>query len=318
MNRVLIFSLLSICCISGYAQKGKPYVVKDYTHHRSQQMFIEVEGGKMAYLDVGEGIPILMVHGVPTSSWLFRHMIADLSTRGFRVIAPDLLGFGSSDKPKDLNQYDFDKQAQRILDLMQFLEIGSWSEVIHDVGGLWTWELLKIAPNAIDHLVILNTIIDQEGFKPPIRFRRKGLIGRFFIRQYRSFLFGKMVMKRTLKYGMVDYRLSKSDEKGYWLPMKEGANKAVFHFFSSYEKTCSSLEAYQHELGKLKIRTMVFWGKEDDILKGKEQIALLKEKVILTPEKVLLVGGIKHFIQEEQPVEICDEIFSFIISKEGL
>jgi len=271
----------------------------------------------MAYIDAGEGIPILLLHGVPTSSWLFRHMIADLSARGFRVIAPDLLGFGSSDKPKDLNLYNFDKQAQRILDLMKFLEVASWSQVIHDVGGLWTWEQLKIAPNTIDHLIILNTIIDQDGFKPPIRFRRKGFIGRFFIRQYRSFLFGKMVMKRTLKYGMVDYKLSKSDEKGYWLPMKEGGNKAVFHFFSSYKKTCRSLENYQRVLGKQNIRTMVFWGNEDDILKGKEQIGLLKEKVILIPEKVLLVEGIKHFIQEEQPEEICDEIFSFIVLKEG-
>ncbi|MBL4577833.1 MAG: alpha/beta hydrolase [Flavobacteriales bacterium] len=292
-------------------------MVKDYASHRLQQKFIDVEGGKMAYIDVGKGVPILLVHGVPTSSWLFRHMIADLSSRGFRVIAPDLLGFGSSDKPNDLNQYDFDKQARRILDLMQFLEIVSWSQVIHDVGGLWTWEQLKMAPNAIDHLIILNTIIDQDGFKPPIRFRRKGFIGRFFIRQYRSFLFGKFIMRRTLKYGMVDYKLSKSDEEGYWLPMKEGGNKAVFHFFSSFKKTCNSLPEYQHVLGNHNIRTMIFWGREDDILKGKEQIGLLTDRAILIPEKVLLVEGIKHFIQEEQPEVICDEIFDFVLSKEG-
>ena len=66
-------------------------------------------------------------------------MIDDLA-KTHRVIAPDMLGFGSSNSPKGYEIYEPKEHANRLLGLMSFLKINSWNHVFHDAGGLWTWE----------------------------------------------------------------------------------------------------------------------------------------------------------------------------------
>ncbi len=102
-----------------------------------------------------------------------------------RVIVPDMLGFGSSDSPKGYDIYSEARHAERLLALMNHLEIKNWTHVMHDAGGLWTWELLKNDPNRINKLIVLNTIIYEDGFKPPIRFK-KGFIARTAMWSYRN------------------------------------------------------------------------------------------------------------------------------------
>ena len=116
----------------------------NYRQHRARQRFIETDGGKIAFVDEGQGPAILLLHGFPTSSWLFRNVIPILVENGFRVIAPDLLGFGSSAKPDDHALYSTEKQTRRILALMQFLNIKTWTQVCHDLGGPWTWEMIGV------------------------------------------------------------------------------------------------------------------------------------------------------------------------------
>ena len=99
---------------------------------------------------------LLLLHGVPTSSWLYRKMIDELSEH-HRIIAPDMLGFGSSDSPKGYDIYEPKEHGKRILELMDFLQIKSWNHVFHDAGGLWTWELLSRSPERIEKLIILNS-----------------------------------------------------------------------------------------------------------------------------------------------------------------
>ncbi len=70
-------------------------------------------------------------------------MVSNLVEKGFRVIAPDMLGFGNSDSPKGYDIYASKEHAKRIIELMDFLQIESWAHLMHDAGGLWTWELLK-------------------------------------------------------------------------------------------------------------------------------------------------------------------------------
>jgi pimeloyl-ACP methyl ester carboxylesterase len=66
--------------------------------HRQYQKSFSSSDGVLKYIDEGKGDVILLLHGIPTSSWLYRKMIADLVMKGHRVIAPDMLGFGNSDR----------------------------------------------------------------------------------------------------------------------------------------------------------------------------------------------------------------------------
>ena len=70
-----------------------------YQQHRSQQKYFQSEDGSIAYTDHGEGDVLVLLHGVPTSSWMYRKIIPDLQ-QDFRVISVDLLGYGSSEKQK--------------------------------------------------------------------------------------------------------------------------------------------------------------------------------------------------------------------------
>jgi len=70
-----------------------------YEDHRSQQKAVTIDGHQIAYTDHGKGPTLLLLHGVPTSSWLYRKMIPNLQDH-FRVVSVDLLGYGSSSKPK--------------------------------------------------------------------------------------------------------------------------------------------------------------------------------------------------------------------------
>ncbi len=288
------------------------YTYGTIEEHRSHLKTLTVDGGNIAYLDMGEGEPILLVHGLPTSSWLYRHMIADLLDRGYRVIAPDLLGYGMSSKPQDYDEYAADKQAKRILDLMNHLNIDQWTHVTHDVGGLWSWELLMKAKASVKRLVILDTIAYEEGFKPPIRFNRKGWLGKIIVGMYDKKLIGKSVINGTLRSGTHKHKFSKEDKRGYWLPLQEGCNRAIFQFFSSYKDTQDILKRAHVMFADLDIPVTIIWGDHDKFLIGERQIPLLQEALKIKDENVHTFSDAGHFIQEEKPKEIVNIICAFM------
>ena len=278
-----------------------------YSQFRNEQHSFLSPQGTLKYIDKGKGEVILLLHGIPTSGWLYRKMIDELSNY-YRVIVPDMLGFGSSDSPKGYDIYAPKEHAERLLSLMSHLKIESWHHLFHDAGGLWTWELLKEAPEKVKNLIILNTIIYKEGFNPPIRFK-KGFIARCIMAMYSNGITTNMMLKGLFKTGLVDHSIiSKTDIEGYKKPMLEGKVKAMYHFFSN---TCNDLPDYSDVIKNLKMPKILIWGKHDDFL----VIDKMKEKVILglklKKENTHLIEA-KHFIQEEQPKKINELILNFL------
>ena len=281
----------------------------NYQAHQDRFKFITVEGGQLAYIDEGTGPVILLIHGIPTSSWLYRHIISNLQEQGYRVIAPDLLGFGGSDKPKGYEVYSESKQGARIRELMNKLGIDDWIHVCHDGGGLWTWEMLKQETAGVRGLVILNTIIFEAGFQPPLRFE-KGVWAKFYTWLYKADLTCKMMINATLNNGLSKTtRLSKEDKKGYWLPMQSGVNRALYYFFT---QTCQALpDDYKELLPSLPFPSRVIWGLKDPMLKWMPQSEEIKERLTLSDQDILLLENAAHFIQEEKPEEIAAFIAAF-------
>lgn len=304
------YSAILIFIMSYSLNANTIYKYATVDEHRGCQQRLAVEGGDIAYIDVGEGEPILLIHGLPTSSWLYRHMIADLAGRGYRVIAPDLLGYGASDKPQKYNLYKPEKQADRILALMDHLGISAWTHVMHDAGGLWSWEMMMKAPERVSRLVILNTIAYTEGFKPPVRFKRKGWFGKFIIGMYDKKLIGKAVINNTLRSGTNKHKFSKEDKRGYWLPMQEGCNKAIYQFFTSFADAEERMDDYHKMFETLNVPIQIIWGGKDKILIGDIQIPMLQKAMNIKDEDIHILEDAKHFIQEEKPKEIVEIICS--------
>ena len=95
----------------------------------------EVGGLRLAHLDVGEGAPVVFLHGEPTWSFLWRKVIPPVRDAGFRCVAPDLVGFGRSDKPTDPSWYSFDRHTELIASLLDDLDLREVTLVMHDWGG---------------------------------------------------------------------------------------------------------------------------------------------------------------------------------------
>ena len=295
---MLLFSVLSL----------QAQTATTYDEFRTQQKAFQSEDGTIRYIDKGSGPVILLLHGIPTSGWLYRKMIDPIVEKGYRVIAPDMLGFGSSDSPKGYELYSPEQHAKRLTALMAHLNINSWTHVQHDAGGLWTWETFIKAPGKIEKLVILNSIIYEEGFQPPIRMRR-GVFAKISMWMYKNGITTKMLLKQLFKVGLKENNLTDNEIEGYKRPLREGKTKGMYYFFSN---TCQELPDYSPVLKeKIDIPVVVIWGKHDEMLQWTPQADRVQADLNIADSDVHIIDA-KHFIQEEMPLEIVDLIYGFV------
>lgn len=117
----------------------------------------EVGGLRLAHVEEGEGPPVLFMHGEPTWSFLWRHLMDPVRDAGFRAIAPDMVGFGRSDKPLDLGWYSYDRHVELAATILDDLDLRGTTLVVHDWGGPIGLRLAVEHPERIDRLVILDT-----------------------------------------------------------------------------------------------------------------------------------------------------------------
>jgi len=114
------------------------------------------DGVELAVLDQGEGPAVLLLHGFPDSAELWRHQIPTLVDAGFRVVAPDLRGFGDSDKPADIEAYRVGKSVSDLTKVLDALEIESTHVVGHDWGAGVAWAFALMAPQRLEKLAVLS------------------------------------------------------------------------------------------------------------------------------------------------------------------
>jgi haloalkane dehalogenase len=117
----------------------------------------EHDGLRLAHVDVGDGPPVVFFHGEPTWSFLWRKVIPPVRDAGYRCIAPDLPGFGRSDKPTALDWYSYDQHAAAMAPLLEELDLHDATFVVHDWGGPIGLRLAVEHPDRVARLVVLDT-----------------------------------------------------------------------------------------------------------------------------------------------------------------
>jgi len=119
---------------------------------------IAVNGIQLHVVDEGrrDGPPVLLLHGFPDSSSLWRHQLPALVDEGYRVIAPDLRGFGESDKPEGVDAYAIPAILGDTLGLLDALSVPRAHVVCHDWGAALGWALAMFVPDRVDRLVALS------------------------------------------------------------------------------------------------------------------------------------------------------------------
>jgi pimeloyl-ACP methyl ester carboxylesterase len=117
---------------------------------------IEVNGVSLHVEDYGNGTPVLLLHGWPDSAYVWRNQIPFLTGRGFRVIAPDLRGFGQSSRPVEVTDYALSKSVGDVTGLLDALGVESVHLVGHDWGAAVAWGTAMAHPNRVEKLVVLS------------------------------------------------------------------------------------------------------------------------------------------------------------------
>ena len=179
------------------------------------------DGLRMAYIDEGPrdaAVTALCLHGNPTWGYLYRHMIPVFTAAGLRVVAPDLIGFGRSDKPADEAWHQFDKHRQSLLALIDTLDLQNVMLVCQDWGGIFGLTLPMASPERFTRALVMNTTLATgeltEGF-----------------RQWRSYSNSQpdMAVGKLLRRGKRD--MSEAEAGGYDAPFPDASFKAALRAF---------------------------------------------------------------------------------------
>ncbi len=267
---------------------------------------LEFDGMRMHYLDEGRGDPILLLHGEPTWSYLYRRMIPALLAR-FRCIAPDYLGFGRSDKPLRIEDYTYDLHTASIASLVEALDLRNLTVVVQDWGGPIGLRVATEMPHRFARLVVLNTgLFASRNWPTP------GFV------QWRNFAervgldmpVGRIVQSAT------STELDEPTLAAYEAPWPVRESKAGVAAFplmvpiSTDDPNAVSMVRVMEALRGWDIPALVCWSDSDPVFPLKAGHAMAR---LLPGSKgeVVELAGASHMVQEDRGEEIARRILAF-------
>ncbi len=266
---------------------------------------MSLQGMNINYLDMGEGDPLVLVHGIPTSSFLWRNMIRELAAHG-RIIALDLPGFGLSDAPLG-GDYSISNYARIFESFMTALEIERATLVCHDYGGpvVLTYALLR--PEKYRRLIILDTFLHND--LPPLPFSMK-IAGIWPIGEIIMALSGQSVARSGLEMGVAD-KTKITDElvRIYYSPDGD-TDKIGRSMLGTLRADYSEEIAFiEKNLGTVDKPTLIIWGEDDKYLPIHLGQRIHQDIPGSTMHTIPNCG---HFVQEDQPKSATRIIEAFL------
>lgn len=227
-----------------------------------QPRYFTVDGHRLAYLDQGQGIPVVMVHGNPSWSYLYRNLVAHLQDR-YRCIVPDHLGCGFSDKPQD-SPYRLANHLDNLERLLDHLAIERCVLVVHDWGGAIGMGWAGRHADRVAGVVVLNTAAFRSD-RMPLRIAvcRWPILGEWLVRGLNGFA-GAAIFMAVAK------RMRPEIARGFLAPYDNWRNRIAVHRFvqdipmQSNHPSWSTLVAIEEGLRHLQqIPMLMCWGGRD-------------------------------------------------------
>ena len=266
---------------------------------------VSVEGINISYVEKGKGNPMVLVHGIPTSSFLWRNVIEELSAHG-RVIALDLPGFGFSDPPQN-GDYRISSYAHIFGCFLEALSIEGATLVCHDLGGPIVLTYALRHPDKYERLIILDTFLHRDLPPWPLSMKMAKIrpIGEIFM-----WLGGKSIARAGLEEGVMDKsRISEGIVKRYYMPdgNPDKLNKSMLGTLRiDYMK---DLEFIEKNLKTIEKPTLILWGEKDTYLPISLGERIHKD---IMGSKMERISNCGHFVPEDQPERATKIIAEFI------
>lgn len=278
----------------------------DPNDYEFKPLGFDVPGGRMHYVDEGTGPAVVLVHGTPTWSYLYRHLIRALSD-GYRVVVPDHLGFGRSGKPKGADC----RPAAHAANLARLLDHLGLEDIVlgvHDFGGPIGLSYAIERPENVRALVLFNTWLWSLEGTPAERASRLlgGRLGRFLARRLNlsprvllKAAFGnRRALTREIHAHYLEPFASPDEREAPWVLARELMGSADW-YRSLWDQRARIVDK----------PSLVLWGMKDPTF-GPAYLARWETE--LTNASVVQVEHAGHFVPEEAPDRVTREVRSFL------
>jgi haloalkane dehalogenase len=268
-------------------------------YDRLPQRDLEIEGLGVHLVDAGAGFPVVLVHGSPTSSLLFRRQISALSGT-FRVVAPDLLGFGRSAAPAA--GAAFRQQADVLRALLDRLGLERYALLGHDWGGPIGVAAAIRRPEQVSRLVLVNTTLRPD-FHPPWYWTPfvAPLLGELLLVHLDLFGRGLPLMMRAAR--------ERSLHRRYREPLRRPGTRRTVLALERLTGYADLMREVVAALPRMQVPTLILWGEPDDYFRAPERQRL---HALLPHAAVRPIPGGGHFPQEDAPEAVTDALLSFL------
>jgi pimeloyl-ACP methyl ester carboxylesterase len=272
--------------------------------HRVAGREFEAGGVRSFVREEGDGEPVVCVHGVPSSCFLYRKVIAELAARGLRGIAFDLPGLGLADRPADYD-YTWTGLGRFCVAAVDGLGLDRFHLVVHDIGGPIGFELAAAMPDRVRTLTILNALLEVDTFKRPWSmepFARRGL-GEIYLATLTKPAFYRLMLLQ----GIADRDAVPKEEIYAYVDLlkREDRGRAFLKIMRGFERTPEKRDLYVSAVRDVPYPVQIVWGAEDPALKLEVHGEQARRAAGL--DEIHTVPA-KHFLQEDQAPAVADRV----------
>lgn len=266
----------------------------------------EQYSARLHYLDEGpeDGPPVLLLHGEPSWSFLYRKMIPVLVEAGFRCLAPDLIGFGKSDKPDDISFYTYDRHIAWLKEWREAVVPERTALFCQDWGGLLGLRMVGEEPERFSCVVASNTFLPTGGTPSPAF-----LAWREFAKSSPDFKIGDLIQRATMT------ELSPAEVAAYDAPFPDEASKAGARAFPQLVPVENGMDGIEQNirawkgLASFNKPFLTLFGEDDPVTGGLAQ-ALIERIAGATGQPHRMLPSCGHFCQEDQAVELAQGVIN--------
>jgi pimeloyl-ACP methyl ester carboxylesterase len=273
--------------------------------HEAAGHKFEAAGIGSFVLEQGEGDPVVCLHGVPVSSYLYRKLVPELASRGLRGVAFDFPGLGLAERPAGFD-YSWSGLAAWTGAAIDALGIERCHLVVHDIGGPIGFEWAIRNPQRVRSLTALNTLVNAATFHRPWTmhpFSIRGL-GELWLRATPKLLFSELFYLQGIEDRSATPR---SEVMAHVELLRRGDDGDAFlKIMRGFELTEAKERFFFEGLAKRSCPAQVVWGRDDPALRAERRREV--KRALRTEDEVLLPA--KHFLQEDQAPAIAAAVRS--------
>ena len=269
--------------------------------------FVSANGIRFHVVTAGDGPLVVLLHGFPQFWYAWRHQIPALATR-FRVAAPDLRGYGETEKPPRVADYALPTLSKDVAELVHALGEKKAHVVAHDWGGGVAWDLALRYPEVVDRLAILNCphpAVFGKALRSNFRQLRRSWYMFFFQIPWLPEAIVRLDPRRAAENtfrGMSVRKDTFTDEdldRFREAILRPGALTGAINYYRAAFRNFGEMRAIERDAKKIAAPTLLIWA-EDDIALGKE-LTYGMEGLFTNSFRVHYVPNCSHWVNEEQP-----------------